>query len=193
MVPEGFARALDGFEAVVAGVPPGRWDLPTPCEGWCAADIAGHVIIALRTIQSNAIGSTVAVGAADLRSAAGPDPLETWRGARADMMAALDDAALVRMVELPWGSAMPLREFVERYPLEILVHTWDLAQATGQAVQADPDVVRDALDTARQFAPAGRAAGMIGPERAVSEHADDLTRLLALFGRSVTGEQLQSH
>jgi hypothetical protein len=27
---------------------------------------------------------------------------------------------------------MPLGEFLERYPAEILVHTWDLAQATGR-------------------------------------------------------------
>ena len=35
-----------------------------------------------------------------------------------------------------------------------------------------------------QFAPAGRAAGLIGPECAVADDADDLTRLLAVFGRS---------
>jgi hypothetical protein len=40
---------------------------------------------------------------------------------------------------------MPLGEFLEQYPMEILVHTWDLAQATGQAAVLDPDLVRDAL------------------------------------------------
>jgi hypothetical protein len=33
---------------------------------------------------------------------------------------------------------MPLGGFLERYPVEILVHTWDLAQATGQAAVQDP-------------------------------------------------------
>lgn len=101
-------------------------------------------------------------------------------------MAVLEPAALARPVQLPWGGEMPLREFVEHYPLEILVHTWDLAQATGQAAVLDPGLVRSALGTARQFAPAGRAAGMIGPECAVADDADDLTRLLAIFGRSVS-------
>jgi uncharacterized protein (TIGR03086 family) len=86
-------------------------------------------------------------------------------------------------VMLPWGGQMPLGEYVGRYPLELVVHTWDLAQATGQPIAIDPDLVRDARATAVQFAPVARAAGMIGPELAVAGDADDLTRLLAIFGR----------
>jgi uncharacterized protein (TIGR03083 family) len=77
---DGFVRALDSFEAVVAGVPPGRWDAPSPCEGWCAADVAGHVIGALRAIEARATGRQDADSAADPGSAAGDDPLE--RGVR---------------------------------------------------------------------------------------------------------------
>jgi hypothetical protein len=46
--------------------------------------------------------------------------------------------------------------------------------------------VHDALETAQQFVPVGRAAGLVGPECAVAGHAPDLTRLLAKFGRSVS-------
>jgi len=49
------------------------------------------------------------------------------------------------------------------YPTEILVHTWDLAQATGQAAALDPGLVRDALGPARQFAPVAGMSGLIGP------------------------------
>ena len=38
------------------------------------------------------------------------------------MMAALAPAALARPVPLPWGGMMLLGEFLERYPVEILVH-----------------------------------------------------------------------
>lgn len=185
MVPDDLVRALDGFEAVVAGVPPDRWDAPSPCEGWCAADVAGHVTGALRAIQARAAGTAVAEAAAQPRSAAGDDPLVAWRAARADLMAALGPADLARRVPLPWGGEMLLGEFVARYPLEIVVHTWDLAQATGQAAVLDPGLVRGALQTARQFATAGRAAGLIGPECAVADDAGDLPQLLAIFGRSV--------
>jgi uncharacterized protein (TIGR03086 family) len=108
------------------------------------------------------------------------------------MMAVLDPAALARPVPLPWGGQLPLGEFLERYPAEILVHTWDLAQATGQAARLDPALVRGALEPARQFAPVLRASGMVGPERAAAEDADDLTRLLAIFGRRNPDDQRSS-
>lgn len=102
------------------------------------------------------------------------------------MMAALTPPALARPVPLPWGGVMPLGEFLERYLVEILVHTWDLAQATDHAAVLDPGLVRDALEPARQFAPALRAAGLVGPECVVAGGAGDLARLLAVFGRSVS-------
>jgi len=182
---DGFALALDGFEAVIAAVPAGAWDAPSPCASWTAADVAGHVIGDLRAVEALATGrdNEEGVNLAQPRSAAGHDPLSAWRAARADMMSVLGPAALARPVPLPWGEQLPLGEFLERYPLEILVHTWDLAQATGQRAMLDPGLVHDALEPARQFAPAGRAAGLIGPECAVTAADDDLTRLLAVFGR----------
>lgn len=181
----GFVRALDGFEAVLAGVAPGHWSAPSPCAGWSAADVAGHVIGNLRETEALARGRYTEARAGDPGSAVGDDPLAAWRVARAGMMAALDPAALARLVPGPWG-LMPLGEILERSAMEFLVHTWDLAQATGQAVVLDPGLVRDALGPARQFAPLARSFGLAGPECAVAEDADDLTMLLAIFGRRST-------
>jgi uncharacterized protein (TIGR03086 family) len=180
-----FVRALDGFEEVLGGVAPGRWSAQSPCAGWSAADVAGHVIGDLRATEAMACGRDVEYEADDPGSAAGDDPLAAWRVARADMMAALDHAALARLVPGPWGQ-MPLGEILERSAMEFLVHTWDLAHATGQASVLDPALVRDALGPARQFAPLARSSGLVGPECAVAEDADDLTRLLAIFGRRDT-------
>lgn len=185
MVLDGFVRALDGFEAVLAGVAPGRWNAPSPCAGWSAADVAGHVIGDLRETEAMARGRDTESEADDPGSAAGDDPLAAWRVARIDMMAALDSAALARLVPGPWG-VMPLSEILERSGMEFLVHTWDMAQATGQVAVLDPGLVRDALGPARQFAPLARLSGLVGPECAVPEDADDLTRLLAIFSRRNT-------
>jgi uncharacterized protein (TIGR03086 family) len=188
VVPDGFVRALDGFEAVLAGVALGRWGAPSPCAGWTAADVAGHVIGDLREIEAYATRRYTGDRADDdPRSAAGNDPLAAWRVARADTMAALDPAALARLVPGPWGP-MPLGQFLERCPMEILVHTWDLAQATGQPAVLDPGLVHDALGPARQFTLLARMSGLVGPECAVAEDADDLTRLLAIFGRRNPGD-----
>jgi uncharacterized protein (TIGR03086 family) len=188
MVPESFVRAMDGFEAVLAAVPVSseRWEARSPCEDWCAVEVAGHLIAGLLAIHARATGRPLDEIGSDLRALAGDDPLATWRKVRADTMAALGPEALARPVDLPWEGEMSLRDFVARYPLELLIHTWDFAQATGQVVVLDPEGVREALQTAEQFAPVGRQYGMVGPERPVPADADDQTRLLALFGRDVT-------
>jgi len=98
VVLDGFVRALDGFEAVVAGVPADRWDAPSPCEGWSAVDVAGHVIGNLRAVEAFATGSQEAADPAAPRSVAGDDPLAAWRSAREDMMAVLEPRALARGV-----------------------------------------------------------------------------------------------
>jgi uncharacterized protein (TIGR03086 family) len=183
MTLDAFVRALDGFEVVLADVAPGRWTAPSPCANWSAADVAGHMIGALRETENLARGRYEENEAPEHPgSAIGGDPLASWRVARADMMTALDPVALARLVPGPWG-LMPLGEILERSAMEFLVHTWDLAQATGQAVVLDPPLVRDALGPARQFAVLARLSGLVGPECAVAEDADDLTRLLAIFGR----------
>ena len=185
MVLDGLVRALDGFEAVLARVAPGRWSAPSPCAGWSAADVAGHVIGGLRDTKELACGRYTETRADDPGSAARGDPLAAWREARAGMMAVLDSAALARLVPGPWG-LMPLGGILERSPMEFLVHAWDLAQATGQVAGLDPGLVRGALGPAREFAPLARLSGLVGPECPVAEGADDFTRLLAIFGRCNT-------
>lgn len=188
MAPEGFVRALDGFEAVLAATPSDRWLSPSPCEGWCAIDVAGHVIAGLLVIEARAAGRPLPEADPDWREAAGENPVATWRTMRVDMMAALTPEALARRIKLGFGQEVTLSEWLEQYPLELLVHTWDLAQATGQSVVFDPDLVRPALETGRRFATQGRAAGMLGSEVAVPGDADDQARLLALFGRNPFGD-----
>jgi uncharacterized protein (TIGR03086 family) len=182
---DAFPRALDEFEAVLAGVAPDLWSAPSPCAGWSAVDVAGHVINGLHATEALARGRYEDNDPDHPGYFAGADPLAAWRSARTDMMAALDPAALARLVPGPWGP-MPLGQILERSPMEFLVHGWDLAQATGQTTVLDPGLVRDALGPARQFALLARLSGLVGPERAVAEDADDLTRLLAIFGRRNT-------
>lgn len=187
MVPERFVRALDVFEVVLAGTPADRWLSPSPCEGWAAVDVAGHVTAGLMVVEMRAAGSPLPEDDPDWREVAGADPLDSWRRVRARMAAELTPGALARPVRLALGLEMTLRDWLEGYPLELLVHAWDLAQATGQSVVFDADLVGPALATAREMAPGGREAGMLGPEVAVPGDAGDQARLLALFGRSPAG------
>jgi uncharacterized protein (TIGR03086 family) len=150
--------------------------------------VAGHVIAGLAVVEARAAGRPLPEADPDWREAAGEDPVATWRAVRAAMIAALTPEALARPIKLGFGQEVTLTEWLAQYPLELLVHTWDLGRATGQPVVFDSDLVRPALETARRFAPQGRAAGMLGPECRVADDADDQTRLLALFGRGPFGD-----
>ncbi|NVI88406.1 TIGR03086 family metal-binding protein [Actinomadura sp. BRA 177] len=174
---------MDGFEAVLAAVPSDRWLSPSPCEGWAAVDVAGHVTAGLLVIEMRAAGRPLPQDDPDWREVAGADPVASWRTVRARTMAELSPEALDRTIPLAFGDVVTLREWLEGYSPELLVHTWDLARATGQQVELDADLVRSALETSERLAPRGRAVGKVGPEVGVADGAGDQARLLALFGR----------
>lgn len=68
--------------------------------------------------------------------------------------------------------------------MDILVHTWDLATATGQDATLDVDVVDACIALFLPAMPeAGRAAGIIGPAVDIGDDAPPQHRLLAALGR----------
>ena len=67
--------------------------------------------------------------------------------------------------------------------LDVLVHGWDLAVATGQDYTLDPHLV-DLRQIIEPQLEAFRSAGALGPEVAVPAGASARTRFLALLGRT---------
>jgi uncharacterized protein (TIGR03086 family) len=179
----GYQRALDGFAAVLGAVPAASWAAPSPCAHWTARDVAGHLVGGQYMIRALARGTEPPeINAAPGRFA-GTDPVNSWRAARKECAAALTQDALRRPI--PYGELgdVPLREFLGGYILEALVHTWDLARATGVPARLDPDLVHHAFATARVLATSLRTAGLLAPARPPPPRADELTRLLAFLGR----------
>ena len=71
-----------------------------------------------------------------------------------------DDAKLTATVQAPWGT-IPGSAALWGYLNETLVHGWDLATATGQEPEADPDLVTPVLAIAAQIIPAEPRGGQI--------------------------------
>jgi uncharacterized protein (TIGR03086 family) len=182
----GYQRALDGLEAVLCAIPADDWNAPSPCTEWSARDVAGHMIGGQHMIRDLATGAVPNDVNTDPGRFAGADPVESWRAARKECSGALTPAALTRPIPFGALGEVPLRDFLDGYILEILVHTWDIAQATDRPVRLDPDLVHHAFATARVIATPLRKAGLLGPERPAPRRAGELTRLLAFMGR-VTG------
>lgn len=179
----GFHRALDLFEGLVAGVPRDGWEAPSPCEGWTARDVAGHVAGGQYLIRALAAGEPQPDISRDPARIVTGDVLRRWRTARKECAAALTPDALG--VLIPFGALgeLPLGDYLEGYILEPLVHAWDLAKATDQPSRLDPDLVHHAFATAQVLAAPLRAAGHLAPPLQAPRGADEQTRMLAFLGR----------
>jgi len=66
---------------------------------------------------------------------------------------------------------------------DIVIHTWDLARATGLDETMDPDLVPQMLAGMEPMDEMLRQSGHYGPRVEVPADADVATRLLAFTGR----------
>ena len=64
-----------------------------------------------------------------------------------------------------------------------MIHTWDLARATGQDETIDPEMAVGMLAGMEPIDEMLRGSGHYGPRVTVAEDADVATRLIAFTGR----------
>ena len=176
---ERYRKVAAGFTERAAEVPDDGWDRPTPCDEWVTRDVVSHVIDSSRRF----------VGRVGLELPQGPspedDPLGAWEAARDGMQALLDDPATATLeFESPMGTST-LDRFVGMFGIgDVLVHTWDLARATGLDERLDPDEVHRLLEVMEPNDAMMRKGTAFGPKVEVSPDADEQTKLLAFTGRT---------
>jgi uncharacterized protein (TIGR03086 family) len=180
-------RAIAQTETVVAAVTPDQFARPTPCTEYDVRALLSHIIGGLTRAALVGEGDPGAL-ARPAMAEGGPD--DGWPAAyraAADRVTAAwaDDAKLDTLVEVPWGK-VPGRFAIAGYVQEILAHGWDLAQATGQETERDPELALWALTTAKRILPPdirGDAGVPFGPVVEVSPDATPYAQLAAWLGR----------
>lgn len=178
-ITERFERITRQFTDRVQAVAPDAWDNPSPCEGWTARDVVGHLTDWIPEF----------FGAQGIEFPARPsvadDPAGAWESVRGTLAAALTDpASATRTVDTPFGT-QPLADTVDMIVTgDVFTHTWDLARATGQDDTLDADQVQRMLASVGAMPEeALRSDGMFGARIDVGDDADDQTRLLGFLGR----------
>jgi uncharacterized protein (TIGR03086 family) len=166
------------FGARVEATDDDQWTAPAPCDGWTARDVVKHVIEGQKSVI------TTMTDAPPRPMADDDDPKQAWRTSNDAMSDALaQPGALEKKVKSPMGE-MPAELIVGRIlSMEVLVHAWDLARATGGDEHLDQDAVAHTLEGIRPVGPMLRASGMFGPEVEAPEGADVQTQLLCFLGR----------
>jgi len=176
---ERYARIAHGFDARVAALTGPSWTARTPCSEWSVKDLVGHVVSVHRQVVAGLDASAPPPPATD------PDLVDAWRDATAAITAALADTPRASAPVSGRFAPMPLEELIGRLLCaDTLVHTWDLARATGQDEQLDPGGVTFAFTMLLSADEAIRGPGSFGPKLEPPADADEQTRFLCFLGRN---------
>ena len=177
-ISERFRTLAAAFTDRVEAVPGDRWESPSPCEGWTARDVVRHMI-----------GNVdLFFGFVDEQRPSGAsvddDPAAAWAEARDAMQAALDDPDLGGREYDGFFGRTTLAQSVDRFlGVDLVVHSWDLARATGGDEKLDPDAVHEVFEALQPMDEQLRAPQAFGPKLEPPAGADEQTRLLAFLGR----------
>ncbi|HEY1636687.1 MAG TPA: TIGR03086 family metal-binding protein [Acidimicrobiales bacterium] len=176
--------ALAAMRPVVAAIDPRQMTEPTPCADWNVGELLNHLVSGNWWAAELARGATIdGVGSRLDGDQLGADPLDAYdRSAEAAAAAfeapgALDAPCAVSYGPVP-GSVYAAHRFID-----VLIHGWDLAAATGQDRTLDPALVDACWGEVEPQAEMFRSTGMFGGDISIPPSADPQTRLLAALGR----------
>jgi uncharacterized protein (TIGR03086 family) len=177
--------ALSGLATLVHATSASQLDNATPCQKWAVRDLLNHVVGGGYMFATCVAGGTVDPSNApgDLL---GDDHAAAFDGAVAAFESALAGTGdLSTPVTLPFGT-MPADVALRIAAADLLVHSWDLAQATGQPFDPSPDFVASATPFFQQFLqPPMRDGDMFADAVAAPPGATAIEQLVAFSGRQL--------
>jgi uncharacterized protein (TIGR03086 family) len=179
-IPYDLAPAAEQIATLADGVTENHFDDPTPCPGWSVATVLVHFLDLTdaftdgarkkpRTDQPES-SAELPPGWRDLLRFRLDELVEAWR----DPAAWAGEATMAGVTLSGELTAAVVTD-------ELVVHSWDLARATGQHYAPDPVLVRAALGFAEKFS--GIEGGPFGSPVPVPADAPDFHRLLGYAGR----------
>jgi uncharacterized protein (TIGR03086 family) len=171
-------EVAQGFTERLAAVGPGSWTVPTCCEGWDVAELVGHAIGGQRLIPR-------CLGASGAIDATNDEPVLLWGAVRQAANSAFRvPGAMDDVIEF-FGDEMPAMNGLRFMLGDLLVHTWDLARATGHNDRLHREACALVLANLEPMDEFLRTSGMYGPKLEPATGADTQDRLLAFLGRKV--------
>ncbi|MFD4294674.1 TIGR03086 family metal-binding protein [Rhodococcus sp. NPDC058532] len=175
--------AAGQVSGLIAGVREDHLSLATPCEQWTVDDLLRHLLDLTAAFAAAASKAPYPAGVSGGLAGDWRNRLDTQLD---DLVAAWRTAEAWEGDASAGGVTMPAPVMGVVALDELVLHGWDLAQATGQPYDADPASVRACLGFAASMSVPGEEAGregLYGPVVPVPDDAPDLVRLLGFAGR----------
>lgn len=177
-------RALRSTSRFVAHVQPAQLHDGTPCEGMDVRALLNHVVSGNLWVAPLVEGRTIEeVGDRYDGDVLGDDPAAAYDASAESAGAAFHrPGALDAPVAVSYGP-VPGRVYAGHRFLDVLIHGWDVAKATGQDTALDPELVEACWELTQREADMVRGSGMFGDDLPVPHDAPLQARLLAFLGR----------
>ena len=174
--------AVQLLTPLVEGTAEDRLDNQTPCTEWKVRDLLNHVIGGGHMFAAGLRGDEPA--GAPPTDLVGDDHRASYKAAIDNFSDALSGTEdLGKPVSLPFGT-LPTVAALQLAAGDLLVHSWDLAHATGQSFDPPDDFVQASYDFFKVAVNDDlRNAGLFAPAIDVAGDADALQKLLAHSGR----------
>lgn len=173
-----YERISDNFSRLLEAAPEERWSSPSPCPDWSARDVAVHVI----GMQRRVVANLEETAAADVDAEG--DLLAQWLDARSVVLEALADPQRASKTIGGMFGDMTFEQLAGNLVCaDLIIHSWDFAQATGQEDRLDPEGVAAANAALGPLDDSLRVPGGFGAKIEPAPGADERTRLLNFAGR----------
>jgi uncharacterized protein (TIGR03086 family) len=179
-----YRRSVEFWKYTVSNVSD-DWSRPTPCTDWNVRALVNHVVGEDRWTKPLVDGRTIAeVGDAFDGDLLGEDP-------KTSAMAAADEALTAVAERLPAGGTVHLSygeedigEYISQLAADHLIHGWDLAAASGQNRNLDPELVAEVAGWFRNREEIMRSSGAIAAMPESASGGNPQADLLIAFGRN---------
>ncbi|MER6184150.1 TIGR03086 family metal-binding protein [Streptomyces sp. NPDC001652] len=172
---------------VLRGIPDAALSAPTPCAEYDVKALVNHLFQVIVQFQRLAVKESSDFGQTPDRITGSPE----WRERLTEEADRLVAAWSTPGAEEGTTGAMnmPARLVGSMALLDLTVHVWDLARATGQEYPgADEAIVAELSGAMEELAPTARTMGVFGEPVPEAEGASPFERLLARTGRDPYGK-----
>ncbi len=171
------------LQPVIHGVSADQMGDSTPCEDWDVRAAATHLLGTIEAMRRVGAGEPL-------------DPEDPWGTNNTELGDSwrTDLSELLRRYADAWSQpgawegeamdgAMPKQMVGDMGYVEVMLHGWDLARASGQDVEYDDGSVERALEIIDQIGEQGRSQGAFGAQVSVPDDASPWDKVLAGAGR----------
>lgn len=178
-IPERHRTVTADFTGLVDRV--ADWDAPAPVADWDAREVVRHLVEWLPGMLAG--GSPVRL---EVAASVDDDPVASWRQLSEQVQSLLDDPATSGLTyRSQMFDDMSVPAVIDQFwTPDVYMHSWDLARASGQQIDLDPQFATGLRTGMEQMGPALRESGQFGEQQPIPDDADEIDRLIAFIGRN---------